>query len=204
MQCLCGRRLMGGRKGWSSIEVPGGWLQVIRGPRPPASKWPLVQRKPSAAVQKALLTDRQGGRWRNRGVDPDTKMAEAHAKVERLHAEGPQCVGKSRRPEVDAIKRSLKKAQEAARERPISEFGEGVQGVHRSVHEANHKIASGVGCGDRIAPGEPCTFVEVGGAGGSNPSHTRRHGTRCEEWRASCTTCHGTRSLHPRRRGRLL
>ena len=40
---------MGGRKGWSSVEVPGGWLQVIRGPRPPASKWPQAQRKPSAA-----------------------------------------------------------------------------------------------------------------------------------------------------------
>ena len=28
------------RKGWSTLEVPDGWLQVIRGPRPPAVRWP--------------------------------------------------------------------------------------------------------------------------------------------------------------------
>ena len=109
---------MGGRKGWSSIEVPGGWLQVVRGPRPPASKWPQAQRTPSAAVQKAPPSERQGGRWRNRGVDPDTKMAEAHAKVERLQ-KALDALGNLGGPEVDAIKRSLKKAQEAARERPV-------------------------------------------------------------------------------------
>ena len=74
---------MGGRKGWISIEVPEGWLQVIRGPRPPASKWPQAQRTSSAAAQDKVPTDRQGGRWRNRGVDPDTRKAEEHEKAER-------------------------------------------------------------------------------------------------------------------------
>ena len=31
------------RKGWSTVQVPDGWLKVIRGPRPPATKWPRVQ-----------------------------------------------------------------------------------------------------------------------------------------------------------------
>ena len=87
---------------------------MIRGPRPPASTWPQAQRKPSAAVQKAPPSDRQGGRWRNRGVDPDTKMSEAHAKVERLQ-KALDAFGNLGGPDVDAIKRSLKKAQEVAR-----------------------------------------------------------------------------------------
>ena len=32
------------RKGWSTLEVPDGWLQVIRGPRPPAVQWPKAVR----------------------------------------------------------------------------------------------------------------------------------------------------------------
>ena len=112
---------MGGRKGWSSIEVSGGWLQVIRGPRPPASKWPQAQRKPSAAVQKVPTAHCQGGRWRNRGVDPDTRKTEAHAKAERLQ-KALDALGTLGGPEVEAIKKSLKKAQEAARERPIPEL----------------------------------------------------------------------------------
>ena len=34
----------GCRKGWRSIEVPEGWLQVIHGLCPPATKWPQAQR----------------------------------------------------------------------------------------------------------------------------------------------------------------
>ena len=120
----CVRRLilMGGRKGWRSIEVPEGWLQVIRGPRPPAAKWPQAQRMSSAAAKDQVpTTDRQGGRWRNRGVDPDTRKAEACAKVERLH-KALDALGTLGGPEVEAIKKSLKKAQEAARERPIPEL----------------------------------------------------------------------------------
>ena len=45
-------------------------------------------------------------------------MAEAHAKVERLQ-KAFDALGNLGGPEVDAIKRSLKKAQEAARERPV-------------------------------------------------------------------------------------
>ena len=33
------------RKGWRTVEVPNGWLQIIRGPKPPSAKWP--QSKPS-------------------------------------------------------------------------------------------------------------------------------------------------------------
>ena len=34
------------RKGWTAVPVPDGWLQVIRGPRPPAAKWPKTRPNP--------------------------------------------------------------------------------------------------------------------------------------------------------------
>ena len=32
------------RKGWSTVQVPDGWLQIIRGPRPQSSDWRLSSR----------------------------------------------------------------------------------------------------------------------------------------------------------------
>ena len=45
------------RRGWSTVEVPSGWLQVIRGPKPPAVRWPpankvSVGRSSPANVQR--------------------------------------------------------------------------------------------------------------------------------------------------------
>ena len=40
------------RKGWSTAQVPDGWLQVIRGPRPQSVKWPAKgQQKPNLKVR---------------------------------------------------------------------------------------------------------------------------------------------------------
>ena len=52
----------------------------------------------------------------------------------------------------DAIKRFLKKAQEAARERPVAEL---VKVCREFIDQStmNHKVESGVGCGDSVAPG---------------------------------------------------
>ena len=35
------------------MQVPDGWLQVIRGPRPPAQKWPRARQPAPRAGQKA-------------------------------------------------------------------------------------------------------------------------------------------------------
>ena len=53
--------------------------------------------------------------------NPDTIQAEAVAKVERLQR-ALDALGDLGGPEVDAIKKALKKAQEVARERPIAEL----------------------------------------------------------------------------------
>ena len=33
------------RRGWTKIEVPEGWTQLIRGRRPPSTKWPLADHR---------------------------------------------------------------------------------------------------------------------------------------------------------------
>ena len=47
------------RKGWSTLEVPDGWLKIVRGVRPPSEKWPRaglqqqrIQTARSAPVKK--------------------------------------------------------------------------------------------------------------------------------------------------------
>ena len=52
------------RKGWTHVEVLDGWMQVLRGPRPKAEKWPhLFVRNSSAALMPAKPQFR--GRWRH-------------------------------------------------------------------------------------------------------------------------------------------
>ena len=47
--CIFASRLMG-RRGWSAMPIPDGWVEVIRGPRPKAENWP--RSKPNVVVQK--------------------------------------------------------------------------------------------------------------------------------------------------------
>ena len=55
-----------GRKGWIVMEVPNGWLQVLRGPRPPAARWPMSEKKvakdPSSVQQRERQPGQLGGR----------------------------------------------------------------------------------------------------------------------------------------------
>ena len=150
---------------------------MIRGPRRQLPSGLKHSANHSAVVQKAPPSERQGGRWRNRGVDPETKTAEAHAKVERLQ-KALDALGNLGGPEVDAIKRSLKKAQEAARERPVGVLvKECKEFIDRSTKRIT-KLKAELDA-ETVAPGEPCTSVAVGGPGGCDPTHSGAHGTWC-------------------------
>ena len=140
---------------------------------------PQAQRKPSAAVQKAPPTDRQGGRWRNRGGSIPTPRWPRHLRKWR-DCRRPSTRWEISEPRSRCLQEIFEEGSGSCARTSCCEVGEGVQGVHRSVHEANHEVESGVGCGDSVASREPCTSVEVGGAAGSNRRHTGRHGTRCK------------------------
>ena len=56
------------RKGWSSVPVPGGWLQVVRGPRPPSVRWPLAERNSSVVPQGRQLPKTPTGQTKVRNL----------------------------------------------------------------------------------------------------------------------------------------
>ena len=52
-----------GRKGWSSVPIPDGWVQIIRGPRPKSEKW--TSSKPASSTPPTVQGGPSRGRWRN-------------------------------------------------------------------------------------------------------------------------------------------
>ena len=62
--CFFSRGVMP-RRGWSSMDVPTGWVQVLRGPKPPSQKRPSVLR-PGATSQVL----RSGGHVQSNHVQP--------------------------------------------------------------------------------------------------------------------------------------
>ena len=98
MVVRCSRFVMG-RRGWTKVEVPDGWLQVIRGPRPRSEKWPLLTgprsaAPPSKAIPRQPRADHhtqqpkhQPG-LRTSGLrpftDPATKVSDAKERVVKL------------------------------------------------------------------------------------------------------------------------
>ena len=110
------------------MEVPAGWVQVLRGPRPRAEKWPSAAQKRSSTdfpSSKKVERWRQPGvqppeAARERGPDPDTVLQEARRRVASLEA-ALQAMGDFQGPEVDVLKNALSRAQQAARTRPLKE-----------------------------------------------------------------------------------
>ena len=47
------------RKGWQSMDVPSGWIQVLRGPRPKSVQWPVAKDRHQTGPQEGV-----SGRWR--------------------------------------------------------------------------------------------------------------------------------------------
>ena len=75
------------RRGWSHLEVPSGWVQVLRGPRPKSVQWPLAKGRNSSDVPQPH------GRWRQaqplkervpRRTNPDDAVKAARVRVQRL------------------------------------------------------------------------------------------------------------------------
>ena len=76
------------RKGWSTVEVPDGWMQIIRGPRPRAIVQTPMQQKPSATVaHRQVVSMPQQSKLQNRPRRPPAEVrAVASTKILRIQA----------------------------------------------------------------------------------------------------------------------
>ena len=106
------------RKGWQSVDVPSGWIQVLQGPRPKSVQWPLARdrlqpapvgvswrwRQPKSAQGEPPVRPRPR-------VNPDEKALEAMVDLQG--------------PVVDVLKADLAKARAASKKPTVeAEIGE--------------------------------------------------------------------------------
>ena len=54
------------RRGWSAMEIPSGWFEVIRGPRPPSVRWPQAHDRQPPRGQP--FEGKKGAAIRTRGA----------------------------------------------------------------------------------------------------------------------------------------
>ena len=139
------------RRGWRQIDVPTGWVKVIRGPRPQSVEWPKVSqqsRQPGNIRQPAAPPAPKGNskpsppeRVRR---TPDDNRAAALAKIARIQA-SIQVLGTEDTEELHVLKESLKKAENAAKIPPpqvqIDHALEFIKRARKRLESADDKIA---------------------------------------------------------------
>ena len=109
------------RRGWQELDVPSGWVRVLRGPRPKSEQWPAANAKKPASLPKNRWRREQSiptqpGLWklpppRPPSRAPEVVAAEATEEVRRLEA------AVSALGEGNAHSKPLLKALEVARAR---------------------------------------------------------------------------------------
>ena len=110
------------RKGWSTVQVPDGWLKTIRGPRPQSTQWPRRRpsSKPPAKGRGSQVSSQQEATHRaQRGLPPEEVLANARARVTKLET-AVAAVGESD-PSFPAHQEALKKAKAQAQVRPVED-----------------------------------------------------------------------------------
>ena len=112
------RRIFMVRKGWTAMDVPSGWVQILRGPRPPSQRWPQSQ-KPAIR------------RWRNHQSQENKVLALHQARVGPAAARdlankivqlerAVEAMGSMEGLAVQAIKLELEKARSASKKPPFN------------------------------------------------------------------------------------
>ena len=128
------------RRGRSSMDVPTGWVQVLRGPRPPSQKWPSVPR-PSQQRQSQVPRSRghvRSNRVQPTRVNPDASHEVAREKIAKLE----KALGQG--PAVEALKAELERTMGAAKRPPIN-----VEADECRKFIQARETHSRVGCGTR-------------------------------------------------------
>ena len=129
------------------MDVPSGWIQVLRGPRPKSVQWPLAKDRAQPAQVGV------SGRWREpksaKGappvgprprMNPDIAREMAHTKVSRLE-KALEAMGDLQGPVVEALKVDLEKAKAASKktsvEVEIDECRKFISRAERRIRELN-------------------------------------------------------------------
>ena len=146
-----------GRKGWTVMEVPNGWYEVLRGPRPPFVRWPVAARgqhqhargqsRPqspkSCAPGRRLPNNDAVHRPPPVRVSPEAANEAARARVTSRSRD--QCFGQRRRPCFEVVTGGLVKGPESHPSCPSWGAIGSVHSIHRACQEAPREIRFGVG-----------------------------------------------------------
>ena len=136
--CVC-RTSPWSAKGWSQVEMPNGWVQLIRGPRPKSVQWPRATKegKPKQVIpQRQLRTPTASSR-----PSPEEVAEQARKRVGQF-ASRHACIG-SIRPSTSSSRRG---SQEGKRARHPSK-SRGASPVHRAIPDPCEEEVGGGGEG---------------------------------------------------------
>ena len=142
------------------MEVPTGWVQVLRGPRPPSQKWPMAQpvqrpRQPQVSPVPA------GPRAPTVRVSPDGNREAARLKVVKFQ-QALAVMADTDGVAVECLKAELEKAKKGLPETPARCRGRRVPEVHYQVREAHCRVGPRARVGEVRVDQCQGTSAEVG------------------------------------------
>ena len=117
------------RKGWTKMDVPDGWAQIVRGPRPRSVQWPSASRQVPMRSQGAISKPREEA-----PKQPTPKGNPVESKIGRIEA-ALKVLGQEHSDARSCLEDVLKKAKAEGVSRDVSSRPPDV-----SVAEANAKV----------------------------------------------------------------
>ena len=139
--CVPYKSVLMPRRGWRAVEVPEGWLQVIRGPRPASVQWPRAvpnsNRESRKKVAKVDLPERPvAPRPARPARSPDLVSAETAQEVQRLE-NAVSALG-----EDNPLAKPLVSALKAAKSKLEAPIGERLDSCQRFLERARKRVTS--------------------------------------------------------------
>ena len=124
------------------VAAPDGWVQIIRGPRPPSVKWPAASEGSGTTKKQGVVgvpRSQARGRWRQpfAQVSFEVSFEAAQRRVAQLES-ALRALGDAKGPEVAVLQESFKAAKRAAQVPPVK-----VQLIHceQFVARAEKRLA---------------------------------------------------------------
>ena len=184
------------RRGWTHVEVPSGWVQVLRGPRPPSVQWPSAkgvsnskfqERRSSAAPPVGKGSGNGAPRHKERDVTPlprrtpEMNRKAAVAKIARIQA-SIAVLGDDDPEEVEVLQRALEQQR------------------HRSLRPFSSSSARKNDCRERTrkygSRGHPGSGRGRGTCGASeSPVSTASHHVTFSDLNARCSDGSGSKEV---------